>query len=205
MSRALVLCLALAATLTLAWFAAPAAPAFAEDEPAAEPEDTTPLRHTVVTIEGKKQPLKAYRGKAILIVNTASRCGYTKHYKGLQELYERYSKRGLVVLGFPCNQFGGQEPGSEAEIKAFCEQTFAVKFSLFAKVEVLPGEGQAPLFKSLTSEGPEATRGKVKWNFEKFLLDPSGKVIARWRSGTEPTDPKLVAAIEAALPPAEKE
>lgn len=202
MTRALLASFAIAALalfgLCLAGLKTP--PAFAEEEPMSEPEDTTPLRHTVLTIEGKKQPLKAFRGKALLIVNTASECGYTRHYAGLQELHERYAKRGLVVLGFPCNQFGGQEPGTEAQIKAFCEQTFKVKFPLFAKVEVLPGEAQAPLFKSLTSEGPEATRGKIKWNFEKFLLDPSGKVVARWKSGTDPLDPKLIAALEAALP-----
>lgn len=157
------------------------------------------LRFKVQTLAGKERDLSVYRGKVLLVVNTASRCGYTKHYAGLQKLHTTYAKRGLIVAGFSCNQFGGQEPGSAAEIQTFCKDRFGVEFPLFAKVEVLPGEGQAPLFKALTSEGPEATRGPIQWNFEKFLIGPDGKLLARWRSQTAPEDPKLLEALEAAL------
>jgi len=165
-------------------------------------DDASPLRHVVTTIEGRPQPLAHYRGKTVLIVNTASRCGFTPQYEGLEQLYKRYQERGLVVLGFPCNDFMGQEPGSEEQIQRFCKQRYGVSFPLFSKVVVKPGPAQEPLFKSLTHEGPKQLRGGVRWNFEKFLIDPQGNLIARFRSVTKPLSEELVGAIEAALPTA---
>jgi glutathione peroxidase len=148
-------------------------------------------------IDGKDTSLKAYSGKAVLIVNVASQCGYTRQYEGLEALYRKYKDRGLVVLGVPSNDFGAQEPGSEAEIKQFCSSKFDVTFPLLSKVHVKGGD-QHPLYAALTGKESPAP-GPVKWNFGKFLVGKDGKVIARWDSGTEPDDAKLIAAIEAAL------
>ncbi len=136
------------------------------------------------TIDGKQQKLAAYKGKTLLIVNVASKCGFTPQYTGLEKLYADYRERGLVVLGFPCDQFGHQEPGDEAEIKSFCALNYDVSFPLFAKIEV-NGPGADPLYRWLKSEkagflGTEA----VKWNFTKFLVDADGKVLRRYA----PTD-----------------
>jgi glutathione peroxidase len=159
-----------------------------------------PLRHTVKSIQGEDVDLAArYRGKVVLFVNVASKCGYTKQYADLQALHEKYAERGLAVLGFPCNQFGGQEPGTEQQIQEFCSTKFSVTFDLFSKVEV-NGDTASPLFKDLTN--PQASvsdAGPVKWNFEKFLVDRQGRLIARYRSGTKPMDEKLVSAVEKAL------
>jgi glutathione peroxidase len=148
-------------------------------------------------IDGEETSLKAYSSKALLIVNVASQCGYTRQYGGLEALYQKYKDRGLVVLGFPSNDFGSQEPGTEAEIKQFCTTKFHVTFPMFSKVHVVGAE-QHPLYAQLTgSESPEP--GPVKWNFGKFLVGKDGKVITRYDSGTEPDDAKLAAAIEEAL------
>jgi glutathione peroxidase len=148
-------------------------------------------------IDGKDTSLKAYSGKAVLIVNVASKCGYTRQYSGLEALYRKYKDRGLVVLGIPSNDFGGQEPGTEAEIKQFCTTKFDVTFPMMAKVSV-KGADQHPLYAALT--GPESSApGPVKWNFGKFLVGKDGKLIARWDSKTEPDDAALTSAIEAAL------
>lgn len=164
-----------------------------------------PLRGPATTIDGEAIQLDRYAGKVVLVVNVASRCGFTKQYAGLQALYEKYGARGLVILGFPCNQFLGQEPGTEAEIKSFCETKFGVTFPMFAKVEV-KGDGAHPLFKDLTSDRmPFEDRGPVKWNFEKFLIGRDGAPLARFRSRVAPDAPELVEAIEKALnapPPA---
>jgi glutathione peroxidase len=129
----------------------------------------------------------------------ASRCGYTKQYKQLREIYEKYESRGFVILGFPCNQFAGQEPGTNEEILFFCETKFSVNFPMFAKIDV-KGEKAIPLFKYLTSDNPPfKDQGPVKWNFEKFLFNRKGEVVARYRSRTTPDDPQVIAAIEAAL------
>ena len=186
------------------WFA-PVALLLLSPAAALADDDASPLRHVATTIEGRPQPLAHYRGKAVLIVNTASRCGFTPQYEGLEQLYQRYKERGLVVLGFPCNDFMGQEPGNEEQIQTFCKERYGVSFPLFSKVVVKPGRAQEPLFKSLTHEGPEKLRGPVRWNFEKFLLDPQGKLIARFRSVTKPQSKPLIAAIEAALPPQQVE
>lgn len=157
------------------------------------------LDHTVETLEGTKQSLADYRGKAVLLVNVASECGYTPQYAQLQELYGRYKDRGLVVLGFPSNDFGGQEPGDAAQIKEFVTSKYAVDFPMMAKLHA-KGPEIAPLYKTLSEETPDGIKGEVKWNFTKFLVDPSGKVVARFESAVEPMGPELTAAVEKALP-----
>jgi glutathione peroxidase len=151
------------------------------------------------TIDGEERSLADFRGRVALVVNVASKCGLTPHYEGLEALYQRYRDRGLEVLGFPCNQFAGQEPGSEAEVKAFCTTRYGVDFPMFAKVEV-NGPGRHPLYAWLTAEAtaPEGP-GDVKWNFTKFVLDRDGRVVARFAPQTEPSAPELVAALEKAL------
>ncbi len=139
-------------------------------------------------------------GKALLLVNVASKCGLTPQYTGLEELQKTYVDRGFSVLGFPCNQFKGQEPGSAEEIAEFCSATYGVSFPLFEKVEV-NGAGRHPLFEALTA-APDAAgdAGDVQWNFEKWLVSPAGEVVGRFRPLVDPLDPELVAAIEATLP-----
>ena len=138
------------------------------------------------TLNGETVSLADWQNKVLLIVNTASECGFTPQYKGLQELHERYSERGFAVLGFPCNQFGKQEPGDAAKIGSFCEKNFGVTFPMFAKVDV-NGASAHPLFKFLTEEAPGVlgTEG-IKWNFTKFLVDREGNVITRFGSVTKP-------------------
>lgn len=149
-------------------------------------------------IDGKDTSLKAYQGKVLLIVNVASKCGYTRQYATLQSLYAKYKDQGLVVLGFPSNDFGGQEPGSNTQIKEFCSSKFSVTFPLFDKVGVKAGSSQSPLYAALT--GKDATfPGEVKWNFGKFLIGRDGKVLARFNSGDEPDGEKVTQAIAAAL------
>jgi len=140
----------------------------------------------VKDIHGKTVKLDAYKGKPLLIVNTASKCGFTPQYKGLEALYEKLHGKGLEILGFPCNQFGEQEPGSEAEIESFCEVNYGVTFPMFAKVDV-NGDGAAPLYKFLKKEKPGLLGSEaIKWNFTKFLVDRNGKVIERYAPNTEP-------------------
>ncbi|WP_070106837.1 glutathione peroxidase [Burkholderia plantarii] len=137
---------------------------------------------------GSEVSLDAYRGQVLLIVNTASECGFTPQYAGLQQLHERFGARGLAVLGFPCNQFGGQEPGDAAQIGAFCEQRFGVTFPLFEKIDV-KGEHAHPLFRYLTDEAPGLLGTKmIKWNFTKFLVDRSGDVVKRYAPQTKPDE-----------------
>lgn len=145
------------------------------------------------TIDGGNFSLKKYKGKKILVVNTASKCGFTKQYADLQKLSELYKDK-LVVVGFPANNFGGQEPGTEQDIKTFCHDNFSVTFPMSGKVSV-KGDDISPLFKYLTeTENPDFT-GEVKWNFEKFLLDENGKLIHRYRSAVTPMDSKITAAL----------
>ena len=152
-----------------------------------------------MTIDGEQRALRDYAGKVVLVVNVASECGLTPHYRGLQVLYESYRDRGLVVLGFPCNQFGAQEPGSEAEIKAFCETRYGVTFPLFAKIEV-NGPGRHPLYAFLTEQPTQPDGpGDIQWNFAKFLVDRSGKITARFAPTTKPVSDEIVSAIEVAL------
>lgn len=174
----------------------------AEDSkaPAGKAEAKTgALDFRVKTIDGQSVDLEQYRGKVVLIVNVASECGLTPQYAGLQELYEKYQDKGLVVLGFPCNQFGSQEPGTEAEIKEFCSTKYHVTFPMFSKVEV-NGEGAAPLYQYLTSQDVDPVgAGKISWNFEKFLIDRDGKLVHRFSPRTTPDAPELVKAIESEL------
>ena len=148
-------------------------------------------------IDGKETSLKAYAGKVLLIVNVASKCGYTPQYKGLETLHRKYRDQGLLVLGFPSNDFGGQEPGSNSEIKQFCAKEYEVTFPLFDKLHVTGAE-QHPLYASLTGAESPAP-GPVKWNFGKFLIGRDGKVLARFDSATTPESKELTTAVERAL------
>ena len=148
---------------------------------------------TLNSIDGKPAPLAAYKGKVVLVVNVASRCGYTPQYTGLEALYEKYKDKGLVILGFPANNFGMQEPGTDEEIKTFCSSKYNVTFPMFSKISV-KGEDTAPLYQYLEKE-----KGAVKWNFTKFLAGKDGKVIQKFDSAVKPDAPELVNAIESAL------
>ena len=152
------------------------------------------------TLDGKPASLKDYQGKAVLLVNVASRCGLTPQYEGLERIHERYADRGFTVLGVPCNQFGGQEPGTSEEIQEFCSATYGVTFPLTEKIEV-NGDGRHPLYTELTKAADaEGTNGDIQWNFEKFLIGSDGTVLKRFRPRTEPESSEVVEAIEAALP-----
>ena len=163
---------------------------------AAPPEGTSAMsihNFKLNTLGGQPKELSTYRGKVLLVVNVASECGFTPQYSGLQKLYDAFKEKGLVVLGFPCNQFGAQEPGSAAQIQAFCSKNYGVSFPLFEKVDV-KGPGQAPVYGFLT-----AVHGEPKWNFHKYLVGKDGKVIQAYPSKIAPDSPELKAAIEAAL------
>jgi glutathione peroxidase len=154
----------------------------------------------VKTLDGQDSSLGSLAGKALLVVNVASKCGLTPQYSGLERLQERFGGQGFSVVGFPCNQFAGQEPGSAEEIQTFCSTTYGVTFPLFEKIDV-NGEGRHPLYAELTKTADaEGAAGDVQWNFEKFLVGADGEVLARFRPRTEPEDEAVVKAIEAALP-----
>ena len=146
---------------------------------------------------GERVELSRYKGKVLLIVNVASKCGFTPQYEGLEELYAKYNDQGFEILAFPCNQFGGQEPGTNEEIKEFCSTTFGVTFPLFDKIDV-NGTDRSPLYKRLTNS-PSVETGDIKWNFEKFLISKEGNVIARFRSKVEPMSDEILKALEAEL------
>lgn len=148
-------------------------------------------------IDGADTSLKPYQGKVLLIVNVASQCGFTPQYKGLEAIYKKYHDQGLVVLGFPCNQFGAQEPGSNAQIKEFCTSKFGVTFPMFGKIEV-NGEGRHPLYVELAG-ADSPFPGRIKWNFNKFLVSRDGKILARFDSQVAPESAELTSAIQAAL------
>lgn len=152
-------------------------------------EEPTPARiyqFKVTTADDKEVSLADYQGKVLLIVNVASKCGFTPQYKGLEELYKKYHARGLEILGFPCNQFKSQEPGTNAEIQQFCHATYGVSFPVFAKIEV-NGDGTHPLYQYLKEAAPGAVGTEaIKWNFTKFLVDREGKVVDRFASATKP-------------------
>ena len=153
---------------------------------------------TVRTIDGKERSLSEYKGKVVLIVNVASECGYTPQYKDLQDIYQKYKDKGFVILGFPSNDFGQQEPGTDPEIKQFCETKYNVTFDLFSKIEV-KGNDQAPLYKYLTTECE--VPHEITWNFNKFLVDRTGKVVDYFPSKVKPTDTALTKKIEELLAP----
>lgn len=156
--------------------------------------------HPIATLEGEPLDAASLRGKAVLVVNVASRCGFTPQYEGLQRIHDQLSERGFSVFGIPCNQFLEQEPGTAEEIRAFCTTSYGVTFPLSEKIEV-NGPGRHPIFEELTKT-PDAAgeAGDVQWNFEKFVVSPEGVPVARFRTGVDPEDPDLLAAIEAVLP-----
>lgn len=152
------------------------------------------------TLSGEHSSLAPYQGKTLLLVNVASKCGLTPQYEGLERLQQTYGQRGFSVLGFPCNQFLGQEPGSAEEIQEFCSTTYGVTFPLFEKIDV-NGDDRHPIYADLTAvEDAEGKAGDILWNFEKFVVAPSGKVVGRFRPRTEPEDAAVIEAITANLP-----
>ena len=151
------------------------------------------------TLQGDDTSLADYAGKTLLLVNVASKCGLTPQYEGLERLQKTYGDKGFSVIGFPCNQFMGQEPGTSEEIAQFCSTTYGVTFPLMEKIEV-NGEGRHPIYRELTEkEDAEGKAGDITWNFEKFLVSPAGEVVARYRPQVEPEDPGIVDDIEAQL------
>jgi glutathione peroxidase len=153
----------------------------------------------ISTLDGRPSSLAPYEGKTLLLVNVASKCGLTPQYEGLEKLQKTYGDKGFSVLGFPCNQFAGQEPGTSEEIAEFCSNTYGVSFPLFEKIDV-NGENRHPLYEQLTkAEDAEGKAGDITWNFEKFLVSRTGEVIGRFRPQVEPEDPAIVDAIEASL------
>lgn len=182
MKTPLLAALALLSTLTAA--------------PAAAPSEKPMTFHALSApdLEGNPVTFKDFAGKVALVVNVASECGYTPQYTGLQKLYEDNQARGLVVLGFPSNEFGGQEPGTEAEIATFCSTKFHVTFPMFSKVSVKPGDAQSPVYRFLTADKPAP-----KWNFTKYLVGKDGKVVASFAPDVAPESPELKQAIDAAL------
>ncbi len=183
--------------LVAAIFAVPVGAALAPDAAIANEATKELLDLSARRLGGSEEPLSHYRGEVLLIVNTASECGYTPQYAGLQTLYERYREKKFNVLGFPSNDFGEQEPGDDRQIGAFCKSNYGVEFPMFSKVRVL-GADAHPVYAYLTSL-PEPIGGPVEWNFQKYLVDRNGKVVARFESETEPDDPALVAALERLL------
>lgn len=157
------------------------------------------LNFKAKNIDGETVDLEDYEGNVVLVVNVASKCGLTPQYAGLQKLYKEYEKKGFVILGFPCNQFGSQEPGSEADIKKFCSTKYDVSFPMFSKVDV-NGDDAAPIYKFLTAQEVKPKgKGTVSWNFEKFLIDREGNLVNRFAPPTKPNDAQLVKSIESEL------
>jgi glutathione peroxidase len=166
-------------------------------QPSTQPSSVPPvLRYTMKSLGGKDVDLSQYQGKVLLIVNTASKCGFTPQYAPLEALHEKYSSQGLAILGFPENDFKNQEPGTDAEISTFCTTRYGVKFDMFSKVDVI-GPNITPLYQYLTTTATDT--GDVKWNFEKFLISRKGEIVARYRSKITPDSPDVIAAIEAEL------
>ena len=153
---------------------------------------------TLPSIDGKPMPLAGFKGKVVLVVNVASRCGYTPQYSALESLYEKYKDRGFVIVGFPANNFGAQEPGTNAEIKTFCSRKYNVTFPLYSKVSV-KGDDQTPLYRYLTKQTGPSIAGDIKWNFTKFLVDRKGNVVERFESAVTPDSKEVVSAVEKQL------
>jgi glutathione peroxidase len=162
-------------------------------------QEKTALRFKMKSLDGKEVDLRKYAGKVVMIVNVASKCGYTPQYEQMQELHQKYAKKGLAVLGFPCNQFGGQEPGSADAIQKFCRVNYGVTFDMFGKIEV-NGKNACDLYRLLTSlDTKPRGAGAIKWNFEKFVIDRDGFVVARFGSGTKPDAAEVVSVVESQL------
>ena len=153
---------------------------------------------TLNSIDGKPAPLADYKGKVVLIVNVASQCGYTPQYTALESIYEKYKDQGLVILGFPANNFGAQEPGTNEEIKTFCTRKYSVKFPMYSKISV-KGDDQAPLYSYLTKQTGAGLSGDIKWNFTKFLVERNGNVVQRFEPAVTPDSKEMTAAIEKQL------
>ncbi len=153
---------------------------------------------TLNSIDGKPAPLADYKGKVVLLVNVASQCGYTPQYTALESIYEKYKDQGFVILGFPANNFGAQEPGTNEEIKTFCSRKYSVKFPMYSKISV-KGDDQAPLYSYLTKDTGPGIAGDIKWNFTKFLVDRNGKVVQRFEPAVTPDSKEMTAAIEKQL------
>jgi glutathione peroxidase len=153
---------------------------------------------TLNSIDGKPAPLADYKGKVVLVVNVASQCGYTPQYSALEATYEKYKDRGFVILGFPANNFGAQEPGTNEEIKTFCSRKYSVTFPMYAKISV-KGADQSPLYAYLTKDTPAPIKGEIKWNFTKFLVDRNGNVVQRFEPEVTPDSKDVIAAIEKQL------
>src|ERR1700733_6471656 len=153
---------------------------------------------TLPSIDGTPMPLSQFKGKVVLLVNVASPCGYTPQYSALEAIYEKYKAQGFVIVGFPANNFGAQEPGTNEEIKTFCSRKYSVTFPLYSKVSV-KGDDETPLYQYLTKQTAPPISGEIKWNFTKFLVDKNGKVVQRFESAVTPDSPEVVSAIEKLL------
>jgi len=191
MKEAMLVCIAVA--MLTSWTDAQ------ESSPKGKDEAMTPesvLDFTMTTIDGKKEPLSSYKGNVLLIVNTASECGYTPQYETLEKLYETYKDKGLRILAFPANDFGAQEPGTDSVIKSFCLTKYHVAFDLFSKISV-KGKDKNPLYQYITEKSPFP--GEIKWNFQKYLVDRSGKIVARYMSATDPMSREVRFKVEGLL------
>src|ERR1700676_3007690 len=161
--------------------------------------DKNVYEFTLNSIDGQSAPLAAYKGKVVMVVNVASRCGFTPQYSALEAIYEKYKDRGFVIVGIPANNFGSQEPGTNQEIKTFCQSKYNVKFPMMSKVSV-KGEDQTPLYQFLTDKSANPkTGGDIQWNFTKFLIGPDGEILARFEPRVTPDSPEVTSAIESAL------
>ncbi len=181
------------AVLLVALVAGASQPLIAQSKKGKDQKMEGVLSFTMETIDGAKKALADYKGEVLLIVNTASRCGYTKQYKTLEQLHEKYKGKGLRVLAFPANNFGAQEPGTNEEIKEFCETTFGVSFDMFAKISV-KGDDMHPLYRFLTTQA--GFDGDIKWNFNKFVVDRTGKVVARFDSNVDPMSATMTELVD---------
>jgi len=174
---------------------------FAQEKATTIQKDNSPMDNindiTVLDMDNKQVKLSDYNGKVLMIVNVASECGYTKQYAGLEEIYKEYNPQGFEILAFPCNDFGGQEPGTNEQIQNFCSSKFGVTFKLFDKIKVL-GDDKSPLYERLINNSV-TEKGDVKWNFEKFIISKEGKIVGRYRSKVEPTSDEVISAIEREL------
>lgn len=183
---------------TLALFTGYSLPAFSTDEKGTTSVSPV-LNFTMNSLNGKPVSLAKYQGKVVVIVNVASRCGYTPQYKDLEALHEKYGSKGLAILGFPANEFGKQEPGTNSQIAEFCSKNYGVKFDMFSKV-VVKGDGQCELYKFLTSkETNPKFSGDIKWNFEKFIVSRDGEIVARYASNLSPSADEFVKTLETQL------